>query len=161
MINCEVQNTIYQFNIPNKIGRPSKITPLNLSKFKEYISLWHTVEESAFACGFSVPSYYRFLEKNPQFREEMNDTKWVYSRILAKQNINKALADGDIQVSLQYLKHTDPEWRRDRDRVVINNNPQNNLVNVDATRGAEILESLQKKRAVLESWKYGKITTNK
>jgi hypothetical protein len=149
----------YSQNNHFRIGRPSKITPSNLSKFKEYISLWHTVEESAFVCGFSVASFYRFLDKNPEFREEIRDTKWVYARFLAKQNINKALADGDVQVSLQFLKHTDPEWKNDRDRVVINNNSQNTLINVDARRMHEIFKSIEKKARVLESGEYGKITT--
>lgn len=149
----------YSQNNSPRIGRPSKVTSSNLSKFKEYISLWHTVEESAFACGFSVASFYRFLDKNPEFREEIRDIKWVYARFLAKQNINKALADGDIQVSLQFLKHTDPEWKNDRDRVVINNNSQNTLINVDARRMNEIFKSIEKKARVLESGEYGKITT--
>jgi hypothetical protein len=64
-----------------------------------------------------------------------------------------------VQVSLQFLKHTDPEWKNDRDRVVINNNSQNTLINVDARRMHEIFKSIEKKARVLESGEYGKITT--
>lgn len=149
---------IYTTKTHNKIGRPSKITPSNLSKFKEYISLWHTIEESSFACGFSVSAFYRFLDKNPEFREEIRNTKWVYSRLLAKQNINKALAEGDIQVSLQFLKHTDPEWRIDKDKVTINNGPQNIILDISPKRAFEILKSIEKKAKVLESGEYGSIT---
>jgi hypothetical protein len=148
---------VYQ-KLASGIGRPSKITPSNLSKFKEYISLWHTVEESAFACGFSVSAFYRFLDKNPEFREEIRNTKWVYTRLLAKQNINKAISEGDIQVSLQFLKHTDPEWRMDKDRVTINNGPQNAFINIDPKRAMDILKSLEKKAQILESWRYWTIT---
>lgn len=147
-------------NVIGSVWRPSRINLSNLSKFKELNSLWHTIEECCFACGFSPASFYRFLDKNPQFREEIRDTKWVYSRFLAKQNVNQALIDGDIQVSLTFLKHTDSDWKKPEYKT---NNffHQSNTVHIGPKRAKEIIASIEKKAKILESWEFAQISKSR
>lgn len=151
----------YNLKYQDTGGRPAKIQPTNITKLVKLLGLWFSIVESCQQCGLSYMAYYRFLDHNPGFRDTFTQVKQSYLAYLARRNLATLLIEWDPTATFRWLEANDPLYKKNQDGITINNNTQNNLVNVDAKRGAEILESLQKKRAVLESWKYGRITTNK
>lgn len=142
-----------------KGGRKPSITPETLTKLVQLFSLGTNVEKACILCGFSYMSYYRFLDRNPNFREVFEGIKESYTHYLAKRNLAVLLQEWSESMTRFYLESRDPDFKKESG-VTINNNTQNNLVNVDASRMDQIFKSVAKKAKVLESWEYGKITTN-
>ena len=140
-------------------GRKPSITPEALTKLVQLFSLGTNVEKACILCGFSYRSYYRFLDRNPDFRQEFSAVHESYNHYLAKRNLAVLLQEGWESITRFYLESRDPDFKKESG-VTINNNTQNNLVNVDASRMDQIFKSVAKKAKVLESWEYGKITTN-
>lgn len=139
--------------------RPTVINPENLSKLVQLLSLGTNIEKACLLCGFSYISYYRFLDRNPEFRKSFDTVKESYTHYLAKRNLAVLLQEWSESMTRFYLESRDPDFKKESG-VTINNNTQNNLVNVDASRMDQIFKSVEKKAKVLESWEYGKITTN-
>lgn len=142
-----------------KGGRKPNITPENLPKLVQLLSLGTSIEKACMMCGFNWKSYYRFLDRNPNFREVFEGIKESYTHYLAKRNLAVLLQEWSESMTRFYLESRDPDFKKESG-VTINNNTQNNLVNVDASRMDQIFKSVAKKAKVLESWEYGKITTN-
>ena len=76
--------------------------------------------------------------------------KESYTHYLAKRNLAVLLQEGGESITRFYLESRDPDFKKESG-VTINNNTQNNLVNVDASRMDQIFKSVAKKAKVLES----------
>lgn len=135
----------------------ANITPSNVPKLVKLLWLWYTVEEACQECGFSRKSFYRFLDINPQFRDSFSQVKEKYLAYLSRRNLATLLIEWDKDATFRWLEANDPKYSRKPVNVgTVNNN--NLVLEITPDRAVQILESLKKKRKILEEWEYGTIT---
>lgn len=72
------------------MARPSVLTPDILLQLKQAFAIGCTDEEACAYANIGTSSFYRFIEKNPEFREESNRLK-EQPILKAKQTVVKAL----------------------------------------------------------------------
>ena len=97
-------------NSKNKGGRPwfnGQDTKVVLSKLEQAALIDAPVEEMCFYADISPASYYRFMEKNPKFREKI---RLLRERLTLKsrQNIAGRIESGDINLSKWMLERRKP-----------------------------------------------------
>ena len=86
----------------SKGGRPTKITESVVRKLVEAFKLDVTVEEACRYAGISKDTYYRHLDANEGFSDEMEDAR-SYATMVARKCVIKKLAT-DANLALKYLE---------------------------------------------------------
>jgi len=89
-----------------KTGRPSKnkgIDSLVVRKLIEAFKNDFTIEEACSYAGISKDSYYRWLNQDQEFSDEMSRSKYFVG-IEAKKVIKKAIERGNLKASQWYLE---------------------------------------------------------
>lgn len=138
-------------------GNTSVITPTNVTKLTKLLWLGYSIEEACQECGFHRMSFYRFLDLNPQFRDSFDQIKEKYLAYLSRRNLATLLIEWDKDATFRWLEANDPKYSRKPVNVgTVNNN--NLVLEITPDRAVQILESLKKKRKILEEWEYGTIT---
>lgn len=88
-------------------GRPPKITDEIVKKFKEAFALGCSIEEACYYAEISRPTYYAWIEKNPELFDEF-DRLMQKPILMARQAVVSGLT-GDKHFSYQFLKAKRPQ----------------------------------------------------
>lgn len=84
------------------MGRPTVVTKDVLASLRTSFLIGATIDEAVLAAGISKPTYYKYIEKNPEFIDEVD--QWRNNPILeAKATIVKNLKR-DTNVAKWYLE---------------------------------------------------------
>ncbi len=84
-------------------GRPTKRTPEIEDRLRHAFSIGATISEACFYADIGEATYYEWVQKDPEFAEQMN--KLRNKPILkARENIAKKIANGDSDISKWYLE---------------------------------------------------------
>lgn len=87
----------------NKGGRPTVITDDVVRNLERSLQNGFTVRKACQLAKISPDTYYKHCEKKPAFSDRMDDAqRWAEEK--ARQNVVKAIDDGDIQSSRWYLE---------------------------------------------------------
>lgn len=123
-------------------GRPTKFTPDCIAKIKEILKIDGTIEEACLYAGVDVANYYRRLEKDENFRKEMEQAK-MFPKIFAKRTVFRSMQSKDekvaLKASIEYLS------RRNTDRSTKVENTVKDGGTV-SEEDKEILDKIIKKR---------------
>lgn len=87
----------------NNAGRKTVVTPEVIAKLEESFLLGCTDKEAIFLANISKDAFYDYCAKNPEFAERKEELKDM-PKIKARMNINKALDEGDKNLSQWYLE---------------------------------------------------------
>jgi hypothetical protein len=94
----------------SEAGRPSKIDSKKpilendmVAKLIEAFKLDCTVEEACSYAKINKTTYYRHLEKNPEFSNEIEAAR-QYLKLLARQTVAKGINAGDESTAKWYLE---------------------------------------------------------
>lgn len=87
----------------NEVGRPTVMSDETVRKLEESLKGGMTVSQACVVSDVSRDTYYRHYKMDEAFSDKMRFAK-SYVAMLAKQNIAKAIADGDIGVSKWFLE---------------------------------------------------------
>ena len=88
-------------HLPN--GRPSKMTPETLAKLRSAFAVGATDAQACFYAGIDESTFYRYCDKNPDFRNETERLK-ENPVLKAKTNIVQEIQNGNIDVAKWYLE---------------------------------------------------------
>lgn len=153
----EKYDIVYQKKWKSPWWRTSAIDRRQLTNLVKLLWLGYSVNEACQECGFSYMAYYRFLDKNPEFRETFNQVKQAYLNYLSRRNLATLLIEWDKDATFKWLEAHDPAFKKNPNLSITNT--QNNLIlDIPADRAWKILESIQKKAKILQEWRYGTIT---
>lgn len=97
-----------------KRGRPCGVTPEKLDKLEKGFMLGLNDTECCLYADISTSAFYRYLEKNPKFREKKEVLK-KKPLLKAKMNINDLLDSGDEITSRWYLEKRSDEFSAKHD----------------------------------------------
>lgn len=98
------------------VGRPTVVTPEVIAKLEVSFLLGCTDKEAIFLANISKDAFYDYCLKNPEFAERKEELKDM-PKIKARMNINKALDDGDKNLSQWYLERKVKEEFAQRSEV--------------------------------------------
>ena len=84
-------------------GRPDKIDEKVLSKLEEGFSMGLTDVECCLYADIASATLYRYIEKNPKFRERKEELK-NNLKMVAKTNLDKSIKKWDLTDSKWYLE---------------------------------------------------------
>ena len=97
------KKTPEQKALSNPVGRPTYMTPEALTKFKEALIKGFNDIQCCNYAGITRRTLNYHEEKNPEFREQKEVLR-AHPSMLALQNINDSLADGNIETSKWYAE---------------------------------------------------------
>lgn len=84
-------------------GRPTVITDDAIQKLEEAFKWDATIGEACRYAGISESTYYDHYNKNKQFSEKIDRARdFIFE--LAKKNIERAVSEGDTELSVKLLK---------------------------------------------------------
>lgn len=86
-----------------KGGRPSALTSTVIAKLEDAFVCGATCQEACVYAGIHPSSLYRYLEKNPEFRERINGLKGMLT-LRAKMVIFESLKAGCLETSWKVLE---------------------------------------------------------
>lgn len=97
---------------PAGSGRKGRITPENRERIIGALCLGADMHLAAATLGISRQALYKYLEKHPLFREEVED-----ARSIADDRVERALykraVDGDVRAQVFWLSNRRPNrWRK-------------------------------------------------
>jgi hypothetical protein len=92
-----------------EMGRPTKKTDKVVAKLIEAFHDDATIEQACYIADIDKASYYRWIEKDEDFRNEMGKAQ-EYPKVIAKNTILKAIKSGDAKTAMDFIK------RREKDR---------------------------------------------
>ena len=125
-------------------GRPlfdGKDVDVVISKLEQGFAKGFTDVEACLYAGISTSALFRYIDKHPSFgkrKEELKDQP----KMMAKDVIVSAIADGDKQQANWYLERKDPEFTRKNDN---NNKTELNIKGLSMEQAMELdLEELEK-----------------
>lgn len=87
----------------NEVGHPTVMSDETVRKLEESLKGGMTVSQACAVSDVSRDTYYRHYKTDEAFSDKMRFAK-SYVAMPAKQNIAKAIADGDIGVSKWFLE---------------------------------------------------------
>lgn len=99
---------------PKKRGRPCGVTPEKLNKLEHGFMLGLNDSECCLYADISSSAFYRYLEKNPKFREKKELLK-KKPLLKAKMNVNELLDQGDEITTRWYLEKRSDEFSSKHD----------------------------------------------
>ena len=88
-------------------GRPTVLTDRLVRKLEDCLKCGMSVSDACFTSGISRDTFYRRFNEDSDFSDKMT---WArnYTTLQAKQNISKAIAEGDLKLSIWLLnRNTD------------------------------------------------------
>ncbi len=100
-----------------KRGRPCGVTPEKLDKLEKGFMLGLNDTECCLYADISTSAFYRYLEKNPKFRDKKEVLK-KKPLLKAKMNISDLLDNGDEITSRWYLEKRSEEFSSKHDIAV-------------------------------------------
>jgi len=106
--------------------RPDAVTPEVLSKLEEWFAMWFTDVECCLYANIASATLYRYVEKNPEFRERKEHLK-DQPKMKAKLNIVKSIDAWDKNDSRWYLE------RKSKEEFSTKEVTENTNTNVDVT----------------------------
>lgn len=86
-----------------KEGRPTVMTSETLRKLEEAFSIGASDKEAIFVADVSSTAFYDYCKEHPEFAERKEQLKDM-PKYKARKNINKAIDDGDKNISTWYLE---------------------------------------------------------
>lgn len=89
-------------------GRLESMTPEKMDEMRKFFLAGYTDEQACFSVGVSTSAFYRWLEKNKDFREWKEVAK-KNPAMLAKLNLYACLKKADKDVSKFILERTEKE----------------------------------------------------
>ena len=92
-----------------KRGRPCGVTPEKLDKLEKGFMLGLNDVECCLYADISTSAFYRYLEKNPKFRDKKEVLK-KKPLLKAKMNVNELLEQGDEITTRWYLEKRSDEF---------------------------------------------------
>lgn len=141
----------------NDWRKPNIANVYDIARLTKLLWLGYSVTEACQECWMHEMSFYRFLDKNPEFRDSFKQVKEKYLAYLSRRNLATLLIEWDKDATFRWLEANDPKYSRKPVNVgTVNNN--NLVLEITPDRAVQILESLKKKRKILEEWEYGTIT---
>jgi len=98
---------------PAGSGRKARITPENRERIIGALCLGADMHLAAATLGISRQALYKYLEKHPRFREDVED-----ARSIADDKVERALykraVDGDVRAQVFWLRNRRPDRWRER-----------------------------------------------
>lgn len=92
-----------------KEGRPTVMTETTVAKLEEGFLMGLTDREACLYADINPSTLYRYCEENIEFSERKELLK-EQVKMRAKQNISKAITEGDKQLSQWYTERRDPDF---------------------------------------------------
>ena len=121
------------------VGRPTVMTKEIIDKLEEAFLYGCTDKEACFLANISQPTLYDYCNLNPEFSERKEQLKDM-PKIKARMNINKALDEGDKNLSQWYLERKVKEEFAQRSELT--GKDGKDLVNVDKELKAKSDEAI-------------------
>jgi hypothetical protein len=94
------------------VGRKRKVTKEVLSKLEEAATIDATVLEMCFHANISERTYYRYCDKNPEFRQRILELR--QSPIYKARKTVVAGLESNSSFAFSYLKHKRPDEFREK-----------------------------------------------
>jgi len=85
------------------VGRPTVMTPEVIAKLEESFLFGATDKEAIFLANISKDAFYDYCKLHPEFTERIDALRDM-PKITARMNIDKAIREGDKQLSQWYLE---------------------------------------------------------
>ncbi len=95
---------------PNRIGRPTDMTPNTVTKLMAAFNNGYNVTEACYYAGISKQTYYRWLKEDEDFSDFMERAKSAPNS-KAKEVVIKAINEGDAGLAFRYLQARDPDFK--------------------------------------------------
>lgn len=95
---------------PSRVGRPSDMTPMTVTKLIAAFNNGFNVSEACYYAGISRQTYYRWLEADSDFSDIMEHARQAPNR-KAKEIVVQAINGGDAQLAFRYLQARDPDFK--------------------------------------------------
>lgn len=86
----------------DRMGRPTVVTTEVVSKLEYAFVYDSTVEQACLYAGISTKTYYRFVEKEPDFRDRIAELREASILVLRQTVLSEAVEDADK--ALKYLE---------------------------------------------------------
>lgn len=100
----KTKDTLRRSNLlKRKIGRPTVINKQVIQKLREAFLMGCTDEEACLFAGIGTSTLYKFIEKNPDFREQKNTWK-EYPKLRSRKNVTDKIDEGNTSISQWYLE---------------------------------------------------------
>lgn len=90
----------------NKIGRPTRKTPKTINKLKKILKIGGTIEQACAYAKITTSLFYTWGKNDPEFMRDMESAK-LYTSIVAKKNIQKAIRGKDLNTSKWWIEKTE------------------------------------------------------
>lgn len=85
----------------NPVGRPSKYSEEAVRKLEDIFKIGGTVEEATSNAGITKPTYYEWLEKNPDLLTKMESAQH-YADIKAKHLVIKTIVEDENDANAKW-----------------------------------------------------------
>lgn len=97
--------------VKTKIGRPTKKNPDTITKLMTGFNNGYSVLETCDYAGIAPKNFYEWLKNDEDFRNKIEAAKRMPNR-KAKENIIRAIQEGDPNASKYWLDRRDPDFRQ-------------------------------------------------
>lgn len=127
-----------------KVGRPTIFTPETLEKLRTTAQMDCTFAEMAYFANMSEDALYAEFRRNPDFKKEIDRLR-AYPKLLARQNLMKAMKEGDMLTVRWYLEKKGGDEFNPQIKI------EHNIPNVDkinAERRKEIQEQFKQNNII-------------